>query len=268
MMEKKAIIERNRQYWDAIADEYQDEIDICVNDFHYGPLVPGDSEMKLLPGDVKGLRCYEFGCGAAQNSLYLASLGADCIASDISLEQLQEANRIAESLNLRVETLHMEMGELLPEDYGKFDLIHSSYALAFSPDPAKVIAHCARMLKPGGTLLFSTGHPLFSGEWLMIDDDEGLFLKDYFQPQPDIRYNQMGEEVARAVYYPIGQMADWVIAAGLRIERIVEPAPVKLDTRDLEEMMSKVPYFSESWSEYYDQLQHYPVVVIFKCCLS
>ncbi len=265
MMEKKAIIERNRQYWDAIAEEYQDEIDICVNDFHYGPLVPGDCDLHLLPEDVKGLRCYEFGCGAAQNSLYLASRGAVCVASDISLEQLEEANRISESLNLSIETLHMGMEEALPDSYGKFDLVHSSYALAFSPEPDKVVANCASLLKPGGVLLFSTGHPLFSGEWLMIDDDEGLFVKDYFQPEPDIRYNRLGEEVARAVFYPIGQMADWILNAGLQIERIVEPAPVKLDTCDLEEMMQKVPYFSESWSEYYEQLKHYPVVVIFKC---
>lgn len=266
-MEKKAIIEKNRRYWDAIAEEYQDEIDICVNDFHYGPLVPGDGELKLLPVDVSGLYCYEFGCGAAQNSIYLASRGAECIASDVSLEQLEEGNRIAESLNIHIETLHMPMEESLPDSYGKFDLIHSSYALAFSPDPEKVIANCAAMLKPGGTLIFSTGHPLFTGEWLMIDDDEGLFLKDYFQPQPDIRYNEDGDEDVRATYYPIGVMTDWLVNAGFMIERILEPQPMKMETGGLDEMMEKMPYFSESWSEYYEQLQHYPVVIIFKCRL-
>ena len=71
------------QYWNIIADEYQDVTHISVDDFHYGPLLPGDRALGLIPPLDPGARCLELACGAGQNSLYLASAyGADCVAID------------------------------------------------------------------------------------------------------------------------------------------------------------------------------------------
>ncbi|MBL7012580.1 MAG: hypothetical protein ISR85_06605, partial [Kiritimatiellales bacterium] len=37
------------RYWNDIAELYQKETRISTSDFHYGPLLPGDSQLELLP---------------------------------------------------------------------------------------------------------------------------------------------------------------------------------------------------------------------------
>ena len=75
-------------YWDETSEEYQDITRISIDDFHYGPLLPGDSIVGELPQIKEGMKCLELGAGAGQNSIYLASKGADCLVTDISSEQL------------------------------------------------------------------------------------------------------------------------------------------------------------------------------------
>ena len=67
--------ESSARYWDDLADLYQKETRISTDDFHYGPLLPGDSILGLLP-PVPQRSCLEIGCGAGQNSIFLAKQGA------------------------------------------------------------------------------------------------------------------------------------------------------------------------------------------------
>jgi len=53
--------DNNRSYWDLLAPHYQEQTEISVDDFHYGPLLPGDRELGLLPASLDGLRCLELG---------------------------------------------------------------------------------------------------------------------------------------------------------------------------------------------------------------
>ena len=41
--------EGSARYWDDLAEVYQKETRISTTDFHYGPLLPGDSTLQLLP---------------------------------------------------------------------------------------------------------------------------------------------------------------------------------------------------------------------------
>ncbi len=258
--------EHSRDYWDATAGEYQEETQISVTDFHYGPLVYGDSKYQLLPENLEGLRCYEFGCGAAQNSIYLASRGAECYASDISDEQIDEAKRLVKRFGLNVELFQQAMETPLAEKYGKFDLVHSSYVLAFSSRPHRAILNAGLALKPGGTFIFSTGHPAFAGEWMEIDDESGTFIRNYFNPEPDIRYDDKGSEAIRSNFFTFDKLTNWISHAGMVVERILEPAPVKIRrSMTVQDIIRQVPYFSTAWWEHYERLAHCPVVTIFKC---
>jgi 2-polyprenyl-3-methyl-5-hydroxy-6-metoxy-1,4-benzoquinol methylase len=263
------------RYWDDLAELYQKETRISTGDFHYGPLLPGDSILGLLPPvpQRKGLRCLELGCGAGQNSIFLAKQGADCIALDISEEQLAHGRKLAKKEKVAVDFRCVSMDSLTdfkplphPSPRPAFDLIHSTYALPFSADPAQVISDSAAMLKPGGTFLLTTGHPLYAGEWLDIGDGEdGLFIPDYFQPAPDVRMSIDDQTLSAAQYWPISQIAAWLHAAGLGIERLLEPAPMPIPDMSRAEIFEKVPYDSAGWRELYPQLARIPVVVIFKC---
>ena len=149
---------------------------------------------------------------------------------------------------------------------GKFDLIHSTYALPFSANPQKVIADAAAMLKPGGTFLLTTGHPLYAGEWLDIGDGEdGLFLPDYFRPEPDVRMSLDDQTMSAAQTWPISTLTEWVHAAGLVVERLVEPAPMPIPDMSEAEIRANVPYESADWRALYPQLARIPAVIILKC---
>ncbi|MCC7299606.1 MAG: class I SAM-dependent methyltransferase, partial [Verrucomicrobia bacterium] len=230
------------RYWNDLAELYQKETRISTDDFHYGPLLPGDSTLRLLPGDLcrpdvpvrrlparlrqssgvartsDFIRCLEIGCGAGQNSIFLAKQGARCVAIDISEEQLAHGRKLAAAEKVEVDFRRASMDAM--GDLGQFDLIHSTYALPFSADPAKVIASVSAMLKPGGIFLLTTGHPLYAGEWLDIGEGEdGLFLPDYFRPAPDVRMSLDDKTMSAAHYWPVSTVAEWLFSAGLAIER-------------------------------------------------
>jgi SAM-dependent methyltransferase len=251
------------RYWNDLAELYQRETRISTDDFHYGPLLPGDSVLKLLPS-VPQRSCLEIGCGAGQNSVFLAKQGAHCTAIDISEEQLAHGRKIAAAEKTSVDFRCISMDAM--GDPGRFDLIHSTYALPFSADPQKVIADAAAMLNPGGTFLLSVGHPLYAGEWLEIGDgEEGLFLPDYFEPEPDVRMSLDDRTMSAAQYWPVSTVAEWIHDAGMVIQRLLEPAPMPIPEMSETEIRAKVPYEGAGWRELYPNLARVPVVVIFKC---
>ena len=42
----------NRKYWDELAPGYQEQTSISTDDFHFGPLLPGNADLRLLPAPV------------------------------------------------------------------------------------------------------------------------------------------------------------------------------------------------------------------------
>jgi hypothetical protein len=71
-----------------------------------------------------------------------------------------------------------------------------------------------------------------------------------------------------ADYRTISTLAEWIHAAELVIERLLEPAPMPISDMGEAEIHAKVPYESTDWRALYPQLARIPVVVIFKCRLA
>ncbi len=253
-----------REYWDAIAEVYQEETHISCDDFHYGPLLPGDAEIGLLPASVKGLNCLELGCGAAQNSIFLARRGAQCTAIDLSAAQLQSARSIAAEERVDVALIQADIGVLPLVRQPQFDLIHSTYALPFVGDQRKVVLQAAARLRPGGWLLLSTAHPLSTSEWLDVDEDEsGVFLQDYFNPAADSRIADRDHGESRSQPVPTSQVFAWLREAGLTVEQFLEPQPLPLSEMTDGSIPQRIPYWSSAWLERYDELARVPFVAIF-----
>jgi SAM-dependent methyltransferase len=251
-------------YWNGLADTYQSETQISTDDFHFGPLLPGNQALRLLPENLQGLRCLELACGAGQNSLYLASQGAECLAMDISSEQLAYGKKLAKKLGVSVEFHLGDIDALHPEWQG-FDLIHSAYGIPFASDPETLIQECATRLNPGGTLLISMGHPVYAGEWLELDDAPGIFMQNYFHPNPDVREG-LDHESAQARAFPISACAEWMCKAGLQITALREPPALPVHTFTPTECKRNVPYYSKAWAEQVHELMRFPIVVIYKAC--
>ncbi|MBU0677810.1 MAG: class I SAM-dependent methyltransferase [Verrucomicrobia bacterium] len=254
----------NAAYWDAIAERYQSETRISTDAYHYGPLLPGDGELHLLPQSVNGLRCLEVGSGAGQNSIYLAKQGARCVALDASEKQIQFGRALAETEKVEVEFIVADMDSMSPRELGTFDLIHSTYALPFSHDPAGVILNCASMLGPDGVFLLTVGHPLYSGEWLDIEDESGLFLRSYFRLSADTRHAEDSHS-CKSEYWPLSTVTEWIRDAGLSVDRFSEPRPCPVSDMSEDDICERVPYDSIEWRVLYEVLREIPIVAVFKC---
>ncbi len=251
----------NETYWEETAPDYVASTQISLTDFHYGPLLPGDSDLGLIPDDVTDWLCLEIASGAGHNSISLARRGAICTAMDLSPAQLAVGKTLAAEQNLQVNYQLVDMDKLPPLD--TYKLIHTN-SLNFSNDPAALLSRLADALEPGGTLIASAIHPLFHGEWLEIEEGEqGLFLSDYFDPEDDIRAaTESGVEI-HSRSYPISQLFTWIREAGLTVDALLEPAAVNVsDCPD--KAPESVPYYSKEWAEWYGQLSKMPVMCIFK----
>ena len=77
----------------------------------------------------------------------------------------------------------------------------------------------------------------------------------------DIRYDEQGNIEAESSFFQIGTMCNWLIEAGFRIEKVLEPQILDLEEKGIE----AAPYFNKAWLEYYDELRRIPGVIIFKC---
>ena len=260
-MRERIDTDEQRAYWNAISDDYQQITRIQCEDFHYGPQIPGESLLELLPEFAPGDTSLELGCGAAQNSIWLAERGVKCLAIDVSETQLAHARVLAAEHKMSIRFLRGELEtfrSLVGEEC--FDFVHSSHALEFVNDPAIVVKDMAACLKPGGSLMISTVHPLYNGEWISgtLEGEsadaalmsDGLFLTNYFSPPDDVRDEPEGYAISRA--HPISDWFRWLRAAGLDVVALEEPPAI-----------TDAPYSSDDWADHDGQLDAIPSTVIF-----
>ncbi|MFW5802525.1 MAG: class I SAM-dependent methyltransferase [Verrucomicrobiota bacterium] len=254
-----------RQYWNELADHYQRQTRISRIDFHYGPLLHGDSQFRLLPPKLDGLHCLELGCGGVQNSLFLASKGAICTATDISERQLYLARQSIADCGTDIRLLQADMDALPIAPPSRFDLIHTN-SLGFSRDPGAVVSHAANLLAPDGTLLAATHHTAFAGEWLEVDEEEeGMFLTDYHHPCPDLRESETASDAAaRCQAYAPSDVHHWFTAAGLLVDAFLEPVAPRLAAMTDAQISRTIPYDSPDWRALLPQLQRFPFMSILR----
>lgn len=255
----------SRAYWDGVAGQYQATNRILCTDFHYGPLLPGDRELGLLPPVTDAMRCLELGCGGAQNSVYLVGRGAACTALDSSAVQLDYARRLACRQGVHVDFVQADMSVLPFRAGPRFELIHSTYALPFVADQRSCLLQAAELLVPGGTLLLTTAHPLSTAEWLEVDAEEtGIFVHNGFRPDADRRRTRRGRRGA-VVCRPalLSHIFQWLREAGLDVVDLREPAPFPAQDLADPAVQARVPYCSRDWLRQAPRLARLPFAAIF-----
>jgi SAM-dependent methyltransferase len=117
-----------------------------------------ERDLRLL-GDVAGLDVLEIGAGTAYVSAWLARAGARVVAVDLSHHQLATAAR-CQARSGPVFGLVEADGERLPVRAQTFDLVVSEYGAAPWCEPQRWLAEAARVLRPGGRLVFLTNSVL------------------------------------------------------------------------------------------------------------
>ena len=146
---------RNRAHWDELAEGY-----VAAGERSWGSEaswgiwnIP-ESELGLLVG-VVGVDAIELGCGTAYVSAWLARRGARPVGIDNSPQQLETAARLQREHGLDFPLL-LGNAEHVPYPDASFDLAISEYGACLWADPYAWVPEAARLLRPGGRLVFLT----------------------------------------------------------------------------------------------------------------
>ena len=154
-------LERNREAWTKANEEYTDARAgeaWAAEEITWGMFGPSDSELGVL-GDLAGKDVIELGCGTAYWSAWLARRGARPVGVDVTPAQLETARALQAEHGLEFPLL--EAGaEAVPLPDASFDLAFSEYGASLWCEPAAWIGEAARLLRPGGRLIFLTNSPL------------------------------------------------------------------------------------------------------------
>jgi 2-polyprenyl-6-hydroxyphenyl methylase/3-demethylubiquinone-9 3-methyltransferase len=102
-----------------------------------------------------GLRVLDLGCGGGLTAEVLAQRGAQVIGIDRSLPSLRTAHRHARQGAAVIGYAGGDAGALALADHS-VDVVVCVDVLEHVPSVPRVLAECARVLKPGGWLLFDT----------------------------------------------------------------------------------------------------------------
>lgn len=126
---------------------------IRVRDYFEACTAPENRFILKHLGDVSGKYLLDLGCGAGENSVYFASLGANCVAADYSPGMVDVALKLAEVNQVKVEGRVINaMAIDFPDN--TFDIVYASNLLHHIPNPKLAIREMHRVLKPGGVACF------------------------------------------------------------------------------------------------------------------
>jgi len=207
----------NAEHYDARAEAAwaKDEID-------WGVWRVPESELHALP-DVADKDVVELGCGTAYFGAWLKKRGASRVVGvDPTPAQLETARRMMAATGLAFPLVEAP-AEQVPLPDASFDLAVSEYGASLWADPYRWVPEAARLLRPGGHLVFLTNSTLV---YLTAPEDENEqvgteLLRDMFGMYR-IRW-----EGATGIEYHLSH-GDWIALLrenGFEVEALHEPRP-------------------------------------------
>jgi ubiquinone/menaquinone biosynthesis C-methylase UbiE len=199
----------------AVYDEMSEWFDAQAEDGFYNAHYDRPAVLELC-GDVDGLRLADLGCGPG---FYLAELlrrGAHAVGVDGSAQMLTRARaRVGPDIELVEHDLERPLTMF---DDASFDGAVMPLVYHHIDNRVGLLSEVRRVLRPGGWLVLSTSHP--TSDWLQSGGS-------YFAVERvDAVFDGLGG-LWRVPFWrvPMGVLLDEVLAAGLVLDRLVEPVP-------------------------------------------
>jgi SAM-dependent methyltransferase len=128
-----------------------------------------EAQLGVLPPGLAGADSLELGCGTGYISAWLARRGARPVGLDNSAAQLATAAALQDRFGLHFPLIHAS-AEQIPLADAAFDLVISEYGASIWCDPYARIPEAARVLRPGGQLIFLVNSVQIVLTWPDQDD--------------------------------------------------------------------------------------------------
>jgi SAM-dependent methyltransferase len=218
--------------YDALADAYAELVDTKPHNAYY----ERPATLSLLP-DVVGKRVLDAGCGPGVYAEWLADRGAEVVAFDANPKMVELAR---ERLGDKAQVLEANLDhslDFLPDS--SFDIVISPLVMDYVADWEAVFREFHRVLREGGTLVFSMEHP-----YPKFDDHRET--SNYFEVElVEYEWTGFGKAVRVPSYRrPLSEVVNPLIRAGFVLEEILEPKPT--------------PEFKVTAPEHYEELSRAP----------
>jgi 2-polyprenyl-6-hydroxyphenyl methylase / 3-demethylubiquinone-9 3-methyltransferase len=105
---------------------------------------------------LAGKRVLDIGCGGGILSESMASLGASVKGIDLSTQALGVADLHSLESGITVDYEEIAAEALAAREPETYDVVTCMEMLEHVPEPAAIVAACAKLVKPGGWVFYST----------------------------------------------------------------------------------------------------------------
>ncbi|MGB5444049.1 MAG: bifunctional 2-polyprenyl-6-hydroxyphenol methylase/3-demethylubiquinol 3-O-methyltransferase UbiG [Psychromonas sp.] len=135
------------------------------------------TRLRYIEQGVDGLfskSVVDVGCGGGILAESMAQQGANVTGIDMAHASLQIAQLHALETQTKVQYQKATAEQFALQHAGQFDLVTCMEMLEHVPDPASIVQACCDLVKPGGTVYFSTINKTVKAYLLMIIGAEHL----------------------------------------------------------------------------------------------
>jgi 2-polyprenyl-6-hydroxyphenyl methylase/3-demethylubiquinone-9 3-methyltransferase len=158
---------------------------------------------------IAGKKVADIGCGGGLLSEALTQRGAQVTGIDMGEAPLAVARLHQLESGLEIDYRQMTAEELAEQSPESFDVVTCLEMLEHVPDPAAVIQACARLVKPGGQVFFSTLNRNPKSYLFAILGAEYLLR---LLPRGTHEYNK---------FIKPSEMGQWIRAAGMEVSELM-----------------------------------------------
>jgi ubiquinone/menaquinone biosynthesis C-methylase UbiE len=222
-----AVTTDNAELWEAHADWWQREFTDGVDPEYTEQILPIVTEwvagrrrvLEVGTGEGQVARAIH-GAGGSRGS------GALVVGVDPTVNQIEEAARRAGGPR------YLRSGaEVLPFADAAFDAVVCCLVFEHIDAVDEALGEVARVLEPGGRFVFCLNHPLLQTPGSGWIDDQILDPPEqYWRIGPYLTEQAVVEQVEKGVFIrfvhrPLSRYVNAMADVGLRLERMLEPAP-------------------------------------------
>ncbi|MGZ7458820.1 class I SAM-dependent methyltransferase [Pseudomonas sp. Ma2-10] len=179
----------------------------------------------VLP-DLSGKRVIDLGCGYGWFCRSARAAGAaEVIGVDVSEKMLARARELTDDPGISYRLGDLEQLALPSQE---FDLVYSSLTLHYLPDLAPLLTAIHQALQPGGWLVFTTEHPIYTCPvrqgWLTDSEGQRSWVVNNYQNEGQRVSNWLADGVIK-YHRTLGTLLNALMAAGFTLRHMNEWGP-------------------------------------------